>query len=521
MNARRVRRGSYTGVRVVASAVCAAVVLAGCTSGASGGRDGDNGSGSSARPTPALGEYYHQRLDWHSCGDRFQCARLTVPLDYSRPNWKRARLAVVRLPAKHKKRRIGSLVLNPGGPGGSGVQYARRADEVVSPEVRARFDIVGFDPRGVARSRPAVHCLSARQLDKYTALDASPETNAERHAIVRGSHRFDAGCEKRSGTLLPYVGTRSAARDMDVLRAALGDQRLTYLGKSYGTELGAYYAELFPRHVRALVLDGAVDPKVKPLRADLVQAKGFETALHAFVAHCVKRSDCPLGHGSTKKGMRRLDRFLHHVDEKPLPTQLGDGRKLNQALATLGVASALYIRSAWQYLRLGLAQAFAGDGSVLMRLADALTGRRPDGTYTNETAANMAVNCVDQPMPSKVSAYAKLARRAGKAAPHFGEFVAWGSLPCAFWPAPADHPPASFDAHGAPPILVVGTTRDPATPYAWAKRLAHELDSGVLLTRDGDGHTGYRVGNSCIDHAVDRYLITGNPPPPGKTCPEE
>lgn len=493
--------------------------LTGCAGGggAAGKRAGGAPPFGASTGSPDLSAYYDQKLSWSSCGDGFQCAKLTVPLDYGQPDRKSIKLAVIRLPASDKGKRIGSLVVNPGGPGGSGIEYARNARTIIDAPVRQRFDVVGFDPRGVGESAP-VHCMTARQLDHYVALDATPDSNAEEQALVEGSKEFGQECEQHSADLLSHVGTVNAARDMDVLRAALGDDGLTYLGKSYGTLLGTYYAELFPKHTRALVLDGAIDPKLSAFEVNETQAEGFETALGQFVADCVKRTTCPLGHDGVKAGTHRLDTFLARLDHTPIKTSLGDGRKLNQPLAQIGIASALYDKGAWQYLRLGLQQAFAGDGKLLMRLADLLIGRGPDGTYSNQTEANMAVNCVDQSWPHQVSAYEKAAKEADRKAPHFGEFIAWGSLPCAFWPVPPDKGPSSFDAAGAKPILVVGTTRDPATPYAWAKALASQLDTGVLLTRVGDGHTAYTMGSSCIDHAVDDYFLTGTPPKAGTVC---
>ncbi len=485
------------------------ILLSACVGGA-----GQQSPGTS-RPS-GLGRYYQQQIAWHPCGGGFECGKLTVPLDYDRPGWKDIELAVIRLPASQPSRRVGSLVVNPGGPGASGVRYVRRQAKMTIPqEVRGRFDVVGFDPRGVAGSAP-VQCASAEQLDRYLALDVSPNTGQERETLVRASRRFAQGCERRSGTLLPYVGTVNAARDMDVLRAALGEEGLTYLGFSYGTLLGAYYAELFPRNVRALVLDGAVDPSLRPLRMIITQAKGFETALRSFVSDCVGRSQCPLG-SDLAGGMDRLEKFFAAVDQDPLPVRGEDDRRLTQALAKTGMAAALYDKRYWPLLRQALRSAFAGDGTVLLALADALHGRQADGTYTNLVEAFTAISCVDEPMPERVGAYARAAERADRVAPHFGEFNVWSSAVCAPWPVPADEK-VRVDGAGAPPILVIGTTRDPATPYAWARALAKQLESGVLLTRKGDGHTAYGQGNACIDRAVNRYLIEANPPPPDTVC---
>lgn len=499
-------------------ALAAAVATAGCglvpdlegSGQPTPGGQGQSGAGAS------LETYYNQELNWSDCGDGFECARLAVPLDYDDPGRTQLQLAVTRIPAEDADRQVGSLVLNPGGPGGSGVEYARAAEQVVSDRVRARFDVVGFDPRGVAASEPAVRCLDANGLDDYLAVDASPDDNGEVQDLAEVSQELVQGCRERSADLLPHVGTVDAARDMDVLRAALGDDGLTYLGKSYGTYLGAYYAELFPENVRALVLDGALDPELSGKEANLAQAQGFETALEAFVRDCVGRDECPLGTGSVDEAMDRLEDLIARTDREPLGNELGDGREVTQSLTVLGIAAALYSEEAWQHLRFGLDRAFEGDGTVLLQLGDQLIGRRPDGTYTNQTAANLAINCLDRPTPDEVSQVEANAEDAEQAAPHFGEFVMWGTLPCTYWPAEPKQ--RDIDAAGADPLLVIGTTRDPATPHEWAEALADQLESGVLLSLDGDGHTAYRTGSSCIDRAVDRYIIEGEPPDAGTTC---
>jgi pimeloyl-ACP methyl ester carboxylesterase len=471
-----------------------------------------------AETPPALAAIYHQRLSWTDCGEGFSCAWLRVPLDYARPQAHTIELSLVRLPATGPGPRLGSLVVNPGGPGGSGVDYARAARQVVPRAVRQRFDVVGFDPRGVGRSAP-VDCVDDRAMDRFVALDMTPDTPAEHAALVSQSRALAAGCRTRSSRLLPHVSTVDVARDMDVLRAALGDRKLTYLGKSYGTFLGAHYAELFPTRIRALVLDGAVDPALSDEALSRAQAEGFESALRAFIADCVRSSDCPLGRDPAA-GLRRIDALLAQADRAPLPAPNASGRRrVTEAHVGLGLAAALYDRgSGWPALRVGLARAFAGDGSVLLLLADALVERHADGSYSNQTEAMLAVNCIDRPESRDVGAYDRAAAEFGRVAPRFGAMIAYGALPCAFWPVPPVDTPHRITAAGAPPVLVVGTTRDPATPYAWARSLAGQLSSGVLLTYRGDGHTVYGDGNPCVDGAVNRYLIEARPPATGTTC---
>ncbi|GAA2301748.1 alpha/beta hydrolase [Nonomuraea roseoviolacea subsp. roseoviolacea] len=465
------------------------------------------------RPLPATGA-----LAWTDCGDGFQCAKLAVPLDHDVPDGERIRISVIRLPATGD--RIGSLLLNPGGPGGSGVAYARAAQSVVSPGVRARFDIVGFDPRGVGESAP-VDCLDDRRLDAFLALDATPDDAAERAALERGSREFAQGCAAHAGKLLRHVGTVDAARDMDALREALGDRKLTYLGKSYGTFLGAVYADLFPGRTRALVLDGAVDPALSRFRFNADQAAGFEVAFRAYVDDCLARGDCPFRSRDADGALEELTELLRRTDRHPLPAGAGGDagdRVVTEPLALLGALTPLYDRGGWPMLTEALTQAFKGDGTMLLHNADTLVDRAFDG-YSNQTEANMAVNCVDGVYPKDVAAYERAAADLSRTAPRFGPYIAWSSLPCAYWPARPTFQNHPLTAKGAPPILVVGTTRDPATPYAWARSLAGELESGVLLTYDGDGHTAYNSGDTCVDTAVDRYLVTGAPPKNGATCP--
>lgn len=464
----------------------------------------------------SLESYYRQKLDWADCGGGFQCAKLTVPLDYARPG-KKIKISVIRLKASGKDR-IGSLVLNPGGPGGSGVNYARSAKTVVSDGVRQRFDIVGFDPRGVGAST-AVRCLTGPQLDAYIAVDATPDTKAEAKALKRASRQYGQACKAKSGRLLAHVSTKDAARDMDVLRAALGDKGLTYLGKSYGTYLGATYAHLFPKKVRALVLDGAVDPTLPFVKLNGVQARGFEVAFEAFLKDCFAASDCPFTSRTIQGAYGELAKLLKAADTRPLRNNQ-DSRKINESIVLIGVLTPLYERAAWPVLRQALATGFRGDGTILLRIADIYYERKPDGTFTNQNDANTAINCLDRSYPKSPEAYAKQVREAIKAAPHFGPYVAGGATPCAYWPVKSQATDKPLTAKGAAPIVVVGTLRDPATPYAWSQAMAKQLRSGVLISYDGDGHTAYKTNSPCVDRFVDAYLIFQNAPKTDVSCPK-
>lgn len=455
-------------------------------------------------------------LTWTDCGPSFECATLAVPLDYTHPAGRKISIALVRLPAADPAKRIGALVVNPGGPGGSGVEFVESSAEgLFSQELRDHFDIVGFDPRGVGDST-AVECVNGPALDRLNALDPTPETPAERLALIDGAKEFVAACTKNSGDLLPFMSTADAARDMDRLRAALGEARLTYLGFSYGTYLGTVYAALFPTRVRALVLDGAVDPAQSFDQRNEAQAAGFARALNAFLDDCKTRPACAFYNGG--KPADAFDALMRRIDSEPLPAvAIADKRPVGAGEAFTGVLAALYAQAAWPALAQGLALAQRGDGSVLLLLADSYNQRQPDGSYKNVAAANNAVNCLDNVVPTDVRAYDAMVPALERVAPRFGAAIAYSGLSCAFWPVHPARDTGAIAAAGAPPILVVGTTGDPATPYQWAVNLAGELESGVLLTRKGEGHTAY--GESpCIERHVDRYLISLDVPPPDTTC---
>jgi pimeloyl-ACP methyl ester carboxylesterase len=480
-------------------------------------------SASPATPSPAptaatptetgIDRFYSQQLDWEPCGGGFDCATLTVPIDYDDPDGDTIGIAVNRLPASGD--RIGSLVVNPGGPGVPGLDYARGADSVATSEVLDRYDLVGFDPRGVGESEP-IDCIDDQQLDDLLAIDGSPDDDAEAAALDEAATEFADACGARVGPLLAHLSTEDVARDLDVLRAALGDDKLTYLGKSYGTYIGSIYAELFPDRVGRLVLDGVLDPAVDAKGIALEQARSFDAALASFVADCAEQADCPLD-GDTDAGVAQVADFLDDVDATPLTV---DDRELTQSLAMLGIALPLYEpRDGWPLLRQALADGFAGDGRLLLRLSDAYTSRLGDGTYaSNLNEVIYGVNCLDHGAQPDLAGVEEWLPDFEAAAPIFGPYVAYSNLACAHWPVPPVISPHPIAAAGADPILVVGTTRDPATPYEWAQGLAGELDSAVLLTYDGDGHTAYRHGSSCIDDAVDAYLIDGTLPAEGTTC---
>jgi pimeloyl-ACP methyl ester carboxylesterase len=499
-----------------------AVLISGCgvasraqqADGPGGTQPSNGGNKGPAGPIPAgLEKFYQQQPDWERCGSGQLCATINVPLDYTKPTGQTIELRARKVPARDRTGKVGTLFINPGGPGGSGVEFAAAASFVLGAPLLRKFDVIGWDPRGVGESTP-VRCLDTEQMDRFIAADGSPDDEAELNELNAVAKTLADGCQQRSGDLLPHVSTKDAARDIDVLRGIVGDSELYYLGMSYGTMLGATYAELFPKNVGRLVLDGAVDPSKSSEENNIAQAKGFDTALDAFAADCAQRS-CRLGSNKAEV-LAKVDKLINDSDATPLP---GDGkREVTQALVVLGVIYPLYVKDYWPRLEDAVLDGLSGKGSRLLALADEYTDRTPQGYKNNQGEVIYAVNCLDRPDISSV-AQGKTEEAKFKAeSPRFGSFLLWGSLPCANWPVKPTDKPHVIKATGAKPIVVVGTTRDPATPYAWAVGLAGQLDSGFLITRDGDGHTGYNEGNTCVDTAVETYLLKGTPPTPDLKC---
>ncbi|MFD0053622.1 alpha/beta hydrolase [Streptomyces sp. NPDC127168] len=537
MHTRRThRRTRIGGTRIRATFLAAALLATACSAGGASTSAGPAAQAAGAtepataalaplpKATPAeLSPYYEQKLGWRDCGvPGFQCATMKAPLDYAQPADGDVRLAVARKKATGPGKRLGSLLVNPGGPGGSAVSYLQQYAGIGYPEkVRAQYDMVAVDPRGVARSEP-VECLDGREMDAYTRTDVTPDDEDETDELVDAFKEFAEGCGADSPKLLRHVSTVEAARDMDVLRAVLGDDKLTYVGASYGTLLGATYAGLFPDRAGRLVLDGAMDPSLPARRLNLEQTAGFETAFQSFAKDCVRRADCPLGdkNATPAEVGRNLKAFFDDLDAKPIPTGDANGRKLTESLATTGVIAAMYDEGAWQQLRKSLTSATKeNDGAGLLALSDSYYEREADGGYSNLMFANAAVNCLDLPAAfSSPDEVRDALPDFEKASPVFGEGLAWASLNCTYWPVRASGEPHRIEAAGATPIVVVGTTRDPATPYRWAEALAAQLSSGRLLTYEGDGHTAYGRGSTCIDSAIDTYLLRGTAPEDGKRC---
>ena len=448
--------------------------------------------------------------------DGAQCGKLTVPVDYAKPDAGSATLALIRFPATGPK--IGSLVINPGGPGASGVDAAIGTVDALPAEIRQRFDLVGFDPRGIGSSTPALRCNSDAEADAARAdpqVDYSPAGVAH---IEDTEKKFVQRCVDRMGKdFLANVGTASVVKDLDALRAALGDDKLTYIGYSYGTLIGSAYAEAYPDKVRAMILDGAVDPDADPMQSDVDQAAGFQKAFDDYAKDCAKSPTCPLGTDPAKA----VDVYHHLVDPlvaRAAPTQ--DPRGLSYGDAITGTMNAMYSPTLWKHLTDGLTELAKGHGDTLLQLADDYSQRDEQGHYGNIGDAQIAITCVDRPPVTDRAKFVDEDRQMRKVAPFmtFGPFTGHAPMDyCAFWPVPSTSAPHAAAAPGLPPVLVVSTTHDPATPYQAGVDLAKELHGG-LLTYDGTQHTVVFEGESCVDEAATKYLVDLTLPAPGTTC---
>jgi pimeloyl-ACP methyl ester carboxylesterase len=460
-------------------------------------------------PLPSLSQYQTQELKWRDCYGNYQCSSLLVPIDYADLSGGAFSLALLRYQALDQDRRIGSLVVNPGGPGSSGVDYAYSAEYIVSPEILERFDIVGFDPRGVGESA-AIKCLNDAETDASFAADPKPDDEAEFALFISDARDYFAKCSENTENLTNY-STLNSARDLEILRFALGDEQLNFLGKSYGTYLGTLYAELFPESVGRFVLDGAVDPNSNNREAVLGQAIGFESALNAFISNCLNSSSCALT-GDLQSARNQVIDLLTNTAITPLESK--SGREVTEGLVLLGIASALYdSESGWPVLRDAFKEATLGSGTSFLTLADQYAGRQENGKYlSNENDALQVISCLDQNELETVSTFKKGVAEFAKRAPIFGPYLAYAGLACRYFPNLSSVEQIEIKSLKTKPILIVGTTRDPATPYKWAQSLAKIFEGSILITLDGDGHAGHGRGSTCVDSAVDRYLLTGAMP---------
>jgi pimeloyl-ACP methyl ester carboxylesterase len=445
-----------------------------------------------------------------------ECGMLSVPVNYDKPDGDVAELAMIRIKATGNK--IGSLIVNPGGPGESGVQAAVSLVTSLPDSVRQRFDVVGFDPRGVANSMPELWCNSDADNDRQRA-DPTVEYTPKGVAHIEQEYKgFVARCVDKMGKdFLENVGTANVVKDLDAMRKALGDDKLTYLGYSYGTRIGSAYAETFPDKVRAMILDGAVDPAADPTEADIRQSAAFQKAFDDYAADCAKNPNCPLGTDPAKA----VD--LYHSLVNPLvqhPAKTKDPRGLSYNDAIVGTILPLYSPSLWRHLTQALNEIKHGTGDTMLALADLYMGRDAQGHYNNSTDVRVAVNCVDKPQIKDRAKAVDEDRRTREAAPFmsYGAFTGLAPLDaCAFWPVPPTTAPHEIHVSGLPPILIVSTTNDPATPYEQGVALAKEL-GGTLLTFGGTQHTVVFQGTACVDDIAARYLVDVTVPPPGAKC---
>ncbi|WP_419997646.1 alpha/beta hydrolase [Streptomyces boninensis] len=541
----KARRSATAGI---AGALTAALLLlTGCSGGDGGSGDDDGGKrgkggGNASGPAPASGELdlptsvLKQRIAWDRCagptvnqgrqpgaegppkalaGTDWECTKVKVPLDYDNPKGKTIDIALIRAKAKEQgKQRIGSLLFNFGGPGGSGITTMPQAANPDYKKLNTRYDLVSFDPRGVGESA-TVKCRRDADIDASRGVDGTPDDRTEFAKAEADQKDFTAGCKERSGDRLRHMTTTNTARDMDVIRQLLGDEKLHYFGISYGTQLGGVYAHLFPKRVGRAVLDAVVDPTKSEVQGSLAQAKGFQLALGNYMKDCAKQAKCPTGKGGAA-GTKVITDLLAKLDKQPMKTQLG--RDLTQGDALTGIASLLYSKDTWKYLTQSLQKAEQGDGSYLLLFADVYTGRDQQGKYSNENEAHAAIACADTTERYDADDVKKQLPAFKKASPIFGEMLAYGLLSCSDWPAKGESKTPEVSAPGAAKMLVIGNTGDPATPYEGAARMADKIgDAAVQMTYEGEGHGAYGQGD-CVTSAVDDYLLDGKVPDDGKRC---
>ena len=469
-----------------------------------------------------LKRFYEQSLTWKTQSGGIDSTFVTVPLSWDDPGGATIKIAIARHSAGSGK--LGSLLINPGGPGGSGYDFVDQySNYVVTTSVLKKYDIIGFDPRGVGRSRPAITCYTdPKQEDKllYGTYASPYGTQGWIDELTAVEKNWSSACLKNTGPLLGHIDAESNARDMDVIRAVLGDKKMHYLGYSYGTYLGTMYAELFPTKVGRMVLDGPIDPLVGQLDSLATQMAGFDSALKAYMADCQSQKGCPFT-GSVQNGLQQVRAILDGVDARHLVGS--DGRAVDSATVGTGISYTLYSKDSWPALTQMFTDLAKNDADSTLQNADGYNGRSPDGSYSNETDVYAAVTCAESDIGTDGVTTLEGLAKIDAAAPILGKYFAEDDYAvldtaCSNWPEPVAKLPTSFEAKGAPPILVVATTNDPATPYAGGVSLSKQLSRGVLLTHKGEGHTVYAQGDSCVDSTVDQYLINGTVPTSDPMC---
>jgi pimeloyl-ACP methyl ester carboxylesterase len=444
-----------------------------------------------------LEDYKSQELNWRDCYDGFECSSFKVPVNYAKVDNQSFTLKVLRHNAIDQKNKLGSIVVNPGGPGGSATLYAYNAEYILSKEINKKYDVVGFDPRGINESGE-IRCLTDEEEDEFLNADASDGKSANVAALSATSKDFADKCAKAAGKKLGHYSTLEAAKDMEILRLLLNEKKLNFLGKSYGTYLGTLYAALYPETVGRIVLDGAVSPNVSMRKQQLAQAVAFDKALNNFLA--------------TQKRFKLSDikKLLSDADTNPMKGS--DGRYASQSIAITAIATTLYDSGdGWKDLKKMLNQAIVKrDPAEMFKQADDYNNRDSAGNYySNQTDVSIIINCLDWKEPRTIEEITSDRGAFTKAAPIFGPYLYLAGLPCKYWKTEPQLPPMPLKNIDTSPVLVIGVTNDPATPYEWAEDLVKVFTNGKLLTLNGDGHTGHNQGNECVDSVVDSYFLTG------------
>jgi pimeloyl-ACP methyl ester carboxylesterase len=447
--------------------------------------------------TWTLEDYKSQELDWRECYNGYECSSFKVPVDYKNIDNQSFTLQVLRHNALDQRNKLGAILVNPGGPGGSATIYAYNADYIVSNEINQRYDIVGFDPRGINES-DEIRCLTDAEEDAFLSADASDGEATSIASLKAISKDFADKCAKAAGSKLQHYSTLEAAKDMEVLRILLNEEKLNFLGKSYGTYLGTLYAALYPESVGRMVLDGAVSPNVSMREQQIAQATAFDKALLSFLA--------------AEKRFKISDIKKLLFEAKTNPLRSSNGRLANQSIAITAIAATLYDSGdGWKDLKKMLDQAIVKkDPTAMFQQADDYNNRDSAGNYySNQTDVSIVINCLDWKEPRTVEEMTLDRGAFIKAAPIFGPYLYFAGLPCKYWKVEPQLPPMPLKDIDTTPVLVIGVTNDPATPYGWAQDLAKVFVNGKLLTLNGDGHTGHNQGNDCVDSVVDYYFLTG------------
>jgi len=493
--------------RPLALAATLAIIVSACGNSSSS-------SDNSANPLDTTTAFVVNPIEWTACdgstSTEVECGNIEVPFDYANPDQGSFVLYVKRHNATNPADRVGSMMVNPGGPGFGGSSLADDAQYYFSQDIIDHFDIIAWDPRGTGESTPSVNCVDT--FDEYFGLDSPPETPDEKQALIDASQAFNDKCEEKSGTILPYISTKASAQDINSLRLALGEEKVSFFGFSYGSELGTTWATMFPETVRAIVVDGAVDPNASSIQEGMNQAKGFEGQLAAFLKQCSEKTTCAFHNGGNAEAA--FDKLVIDIDSKPLEVSK-DRTPVTQGVLFTAVAQAMYSDYYWPQLSEALIDAQLGDGKGILQLYDDYYQRNTDGTYGNELEAFLAISCLDDPGATSTEEVDSHIEEFIAAAPRLGGNFAYG-YSCALWPVKqADR--ITITGKSAGPIVVVGTTGDPATPLSSTRKMALGLEQGILIVVDANQHTGYGA-NNCVVKAVDDYLIKLIVPANELTC---